>query len=107
MWNVDLEPIKGHEQAGVRPALILSHDKLNHGPGELVVIVPITTRHRPVMDRFRVQITPPDGGLSQVSYVIPEQVRVLSTLRLLSRYGRLSAKKIADVEDLVRVVLNL
>lgn len=107
VWNVDLEPIKGREQAGARPGLILSHDKLNHGPAELVVIVPLTTRHRPVMDRFRVQISPPDGGLREISYAIPEQIRVLSTSRLLSRYGRLSAKKIAEVEDLVRVVLNL
>lgn len=87
--------------------MILSHDKLNHGPGEIVIVVPITTRHRPEMDKFRVQISPPDGGLPQTSYAIPEQIRALSTSRLLTRFGRLGAEKVAEIEDLVRVVLNL
>ncbi len=42
VWLIDFDPIRGHEQAGRRPALILSVDVFNAGPADLVVAVPIT-----------------------------------------------------------------
>ena len=42
VWDLDLNPILGREQAGSRPALILSVDLFNGGPAELVVAVPLT-----------------------------------------------------------------
>jgi len=36
---VDLRPIRGREQDGVRPALILSVNKFNHGPADLVIVL--------------------------------------------------------------------
>ncbi|NLJ36638.1 MAG: type II toxin-antitoxin system PemK/MazF family toxin, partial [candidate division WS1 bacterium] len=32
IWMLDLDPTRGHEQAGKRPGLIVSADPLNHGP---------------------------------------------------------------------------
>jgi hypothetical protein len=32
IWRVNLNPSRGHEQAGIRPALIVSVDMFNHGP---------------------------------------------------------------------------
>jgi len=37
IWLVDLNPTRGHEQAGKRPALVVSVDLFNFGPAELVV----------------------------------------------------------------------
>jgi len=45
VWDLDLNPIIGREQAGFRPALVLSVDLFNVGPAELVVTVPITRTH--------------------------------------------------------------
>ena len=43
---VDLSPARGREQDGMRPAMVLSVDKFNHGPADLLIVVPITkTRH--------------------------------------------------------------
>ena len=39
---VDLRPTRGREQDGTRPALVLLVDKFNHGPADLVIVVPIT-----------------------------------------------------------------
>ncbi len=36
IWLVDRNPVRGHEQAGVRPPLILSVDALNAGPAGLM-----------------------------------------------------------------------
>ena len=46
VWNVDLDPVRGREQAGRRPALVISVDLFNRGPSGLVVLLPITSRYR-------------------------------------------------------------
>ena len=48
VWLVDLNPTKGHEQAGIRPGLVVSNDIFNHGPAGLVVLLPLTTRDRQI-----------------------------------------------------------
>lgn len=62
VWSVNLDPSKGREQAGRRPALILSVDQFNHGPAELVVVIPITSKAKGIP--FHVSVNPPEGGLS-------------------------------------------
>ena len=58
---VRLDPAKGREQAGQRPALVLSVDLFNHGPADLVVVLPITSKAKGIP--FHVSIKPPNGGL--------------------------------------------
>jgi mRNA interferase MazF len=104
---VRLDPIEGREQVRQRPALIVSHDTFNHGPAEIVVVVPLTTRHRPEFEQFRVAVKPPEGGVSEVSYVIPDQIRAISNARLTRRLGRVGPTTLAEVEDRVRILLDL
>jgi mRNA interferase MazF len=108
VWLVDLEPVKGHEQGRVRPALIISADKMNQGTSELVVVVPMTTTKPPRhLEKMRVTVAPPEAKLPQTSYAMPEHVRSVTTDRILKHYGKVSPKSLASVEDLLRVVLNL
>jgi mRNA-degrading endonuclease toxin of MazEF toxin-antitoxin module len=86
--------------------MVLSHDKLNHSYADLIIIVPGTTRHRPELDKSRIRVEA-EAGLPEVTYFMPDQIRVISTSRLLTRYGRLNARKIMEIEDLVRVLLRL
>jgi len=104
VWRVDLEPIRGHEQGGKRPALILSSNIINRGPTGLVTVVPITTRDRPI--RAFLRIEPPEGGLKQVSFIICNQVRTISRDRLDRRFGSASAATLAEVERRVRFLLE-
>jgi len=60
VWDLNLDPIVGREQAGSRPALILSVDLFNQGPAELVVVIPVTrtqneTHHSLRPTRFAAQ----------------------------------------------------
>jgi mRNA interferase MazF len=43
IWLVNLNPTLGPEQAGIRPAMIISVDTFNQGPADLVVVLPLTT----------------------------------------------------------------
>ena len=87
LWFADLEPVTGHEQGGKRPCLILSDDIFNHGPAELVVVLPITSRTRDFP--LRIPVEPEESGLKTTSYIMPEMVRAISTQRLSRRIGSL------------------
>jgi mRNA interferase MazF len=92
---VDLEPVRGHEQGRVRPALIVSNNVVNHGPSGLVTIVPMTTKARPLRSFLKVE--PPEGGVQKTSYVICDQVRTISAERLGRRFGAVSGKTLVSV----------
>jgi mRNA interferase MazF len=105
IWDVDLDPVQGREQAGRRPALIVSVDRFNEGPAGLVVVLPITRTDRQV--RWHVRVQPPEGGLTAVSFVMCEAVRSISTVRLLKKRGRVGAVTRTAVEDRMRILLGL
>jgi mRNA interferase MazF len=107
VWRVRLNPTEGHEQAGERPAIVVSDDRINHGPSGIVVVVPMTKRHRRELDAWRLAVRPPEAGLRIVSYVLPEQLRAVSVNRLLSRYGVLASSTLATLEDRLRILLRL
>ena len=62
VWDVDLNPVIGHEQGGMRPALVVSADGFNKTQAGLVIVVPITSKTKGI--RTHVPIDPPEGGLS-------------------------------------------
>lgn len=105
VWFVDLEPHRGHEQGMRRWAVVVSDDVFNHGPAELVTVVPITSTIRPI--RMHVRVDPPEGGLTEKSDVLVEQVRTISRERLLRTSGRLSPTTMAEVDDRLRLLLVL
>ncbi len=105
VWLVDLSPTRGHEQAGRRPALVVSVDLFNGGPAGLVVVLPITSKGKGVS--FHVPVNPPEGGLRQVSFVKCEGVRSVSTERLIELYGVASSETLRAVEDRLRILLGL
>jgi len=105
VWSVNLDPTLGREQAGTRPALVLSVDKFNHGPAELVVVLPITSKDK--RQPMHVPVTPPEGGLSQLSFIKCDDIRSVSKQRLRKLYGSVSPRTLADVELRMRTLLDL
>jgi mRNA interferase MazF len=105
VWQLDFNPTQGHEQAGIRPALVVSNDIFNHGPAGMVVVLPVTTRFR--MIPLRVAIDPPEGGIGERSYIKCEDIRAVSVQRLRRRYGTVSGGTMDEVADRLRILLNL
>ena len=105
IWLVNLSLTKGREQAGTRPALIVSVDLFNHGAAELVVVIPVTSKAKGIP--LHVEVNPPEGGLSTRSYVKCEDVRSISTARLIKTFGKVSSRTVNAVEDRLRVLLGL
>lgn len=105
IWLVNPDPTKGREQAGSRPALIVSVDRFNHGAAELVIACPITSKAKGIPTH--VQVDPPEGGLSLRSFIKCEDVRSLSKSRLLNRFGTVSGPTMAEVEDRLAILLGI
>lgn len=102
---LDLNPVRGHEQAGTRPAVIVSVDRFNQGAGGLVVVLPMTTTYRGIP--LHVEVQPPEGGVRRRSYIKCEDVRSVSVDRLVERWGMLSARTMDAVDDRLRILLQL
>jgi mRNA interferase MazF len=107
IWWIELDPVRGREQAGRRPALIISADTFNQGPRGLVWVLPMTRTRRPYP--FHVEVRPEQSGLREPSYIMCEQLRAISTTRLLDAApsGRVSAATLARVEYIMRTLLDL
>ena len=103
VWFLDFDPVTGHEQAGYRPALVLSADVANQAG--MVTVLPLTSKPRPY--KTRVALVPPEGGATVPSWVICEQCRTVDTRRLKRLAGRVSAPTMTKVSDVVRILLGL
>jgi mRNA interferase MazF len=105
VWSVNLDPTVGREQAGTRPGLILSVDRFNHGPADLVVLLPITSQDK--RQPLHVPVAPPEGGLKILSFVKTDDIRSVSKQRLRKRLGTVSHETLAAVEERLRILLDL
>jgi mRNA interferase MazF len=84
----DLNPVAGREQGGVRPVVVVSHDRYAVIPG-LFLAVPLTSRDRGL--DHHVEVPADDGtGLKRASYAMTEQVRAMSDQRAGRRLGQVS-----------------
>jgi mRNA interferase MazF len=94
----DLNPVRGKEQAGKRPVLILSQDVFNERSGT-VIAVAITSQ--PQRAGFPLTLELESKGLPKKSWVKISQIRTLAVERIGQRLGR------ATPEELARVVEGL
>ncbi len=105
VWLADLNPTRGHEQAGQRPVLVVSEDLFNQGPAGLVIVLPITSTHRGIPTH--VPVAPPEGGLKNASVILCDSIRSISKVRLSRRLGSVSAAVMVEIEDRIRILLAL
>jgi mRNA interferase MazF len=93
VWLVDFSPTVGHEQEGVRPALIVSRKAVNDNG--MCMVVPGTTKYRPWPGR----VTLPKGeaGLTAETYLICDQLRTVDSIRMSRRLGTVKPKYVRQV----------
>ena len=92
----DLNPVRGHEQAGERPVLVLSHDVFNERSGT-VIAVALTSQEPRAGFPLTLELSTPK--LPKRSWVKTSQIRTLSTERIGRRLGRVSDEELAEVVD--------
>jgi mRNA interferase MazF len=94
IWWADLNPVRGYEQAGVRPVLIISHDIFNQRSGT-VIAVAITSQAPTAGFPLTLEITSVE--LPKRSWVKISQIRTLSVERLSNRLGSIMPEELDEV----------
>lgn len=105
VYDVDLGQPMGHEPAFRRPGVVVTVDILNNSPGQLVMVVPITSAFYGL--RSHVEVEPGSSGLDHTSYARCDQLRVVSTERLAARLGMIEPDQMRDIDQALRFVLDL
>lgn len=82
---VNLSPVIGSEQDGIRPALIVQNDKGNKFSPTLIIL-PITSRIKKILPTH-IRIDGNRFGLPKDSVILGEQIRTIDKKRILSRIG--------------------
>jgi mRNA interferase MazF len=106
IYFADLDPVRGHEQAGTRPVLIVQNDVGNQYSSTTIVAA-ITSRIQKKRLPVHVEISGKESGLSKDSVILLDQLRTLDMGRLIRRVGQLSSQKMSDVDMGLRRSLAL
>lgn len=110
IWQVDLDPARGSEANKSRPAVIVSNDRANATAARLgrgtVTVVPVTSNVARIYP-FQVMLAAESTGLTVDAKAQAEQVRSVATERLTRPIGRLSAIQLAQLDDALRLHLDL
>lgn len=101
VW-ADLNPVRGHEQGGLRPVVVISEDVFNAKSGTVIAMAITSQAQRA---GFPVTWEIASGKLPKRSWVKISQVRTLSIQRIGKRMTRLSADEMEQlIEGLKEIV---
>ncbi len=103
---VNLDPIKGSEQAGRRPVIVVQNDVSNEFAATTIV-VPTTTTTYAKEYPTNVFIHKGIGGLKADSTALLQQIRVIDKTRLESKLGHLPSAIIHKIDFALKVSLAL
>lgn len=92
----DLNPARGHEQAGLRPVVVISQDVFNERSGTVIALA-ITSQPQKAGFPLTLELTGVE--LPKQSWVKISQVRTLSTDRLGEKIGQLSPEVLAQLVE--------
>ena len=90
----DLNPVRGREQAGDRPVLILSHDVFNERSGTVIAVAMTSQEPRP---GFPLTLESRAPRLTKRSWVKISQIRTLSVERIGKKLAEASPEELAQV----------
>ena len=92
----ELNPARGHEQAGHRPVLILSHDVFNKRSG---TVIAMALTSQPQKAGFPLTYILEPGQLQKQSWVKISQIRTLSVERIGNTLGTIEPEQLTEIID--------
>lgn len=101
IYWADLEPVRGREQAGHRPVLVVSREIFNERSG---TVIAMAVTSQPQSAGFPLTYPLPDNLLPNPSWVKISQIRTLSTQRLGRKLARLPE---AEVDRIIEGLLDI
>jgi mRNA interferase MazF len=104
IWMAALNPVKGSEQQGIRPVVIVSGNAMNDNLG-ICIVCPLSSKIENyagciVLTKDRI------NGLEQDSEVITFQIRTISKERLIRKVGELSKFQLETIKTGLSEILT-
>jgi mRNA interferase MazF len=106
VFLTNLEPIKGHEQGGVRPALIIQNN-LSNQFSPLTIVAPITSKIYLKEFPTNVFLSKKESGLDKDSTILLNQIRTIDKTRLIKKISSLDNFLSEKVDNALKVSLGL
>lgn len=104
VW-AELHPVRGREQAGRRPVLVVASDLYLDQADTLAIILPATTTDRGWPNHIRLR--GPGLALSTPTFAMTEQPRTVTRDRLVAAIGSVDAETMREVDGWLRDFLSL
>ena len=100
IWLADLNPVKGSEQHGIRPVVVLSGNSMNYNL-DICIVCPLSSKIKNYAGCL-VLNSDAVNGLEVDSEIITFQIRTISGQRLIRKLGEITVKQF----DIVKLGLN-
>jgi mRNA interferase MazF len=95
IWYADLNPVKGHEQAGHRPVVIISGNLLNRYL-DIVIVCPLTSKIKTYKGNVVLSPSKTNGLINQ-SEILVFHVRSVSKNRLVKKIGTITNEELKQL----------
>lgn len=102
VWLVDFGQPVGHEQGGLRPAVVVGSSTHCQFPIGMALVVPLTTRDRGLDHHVRIDSA--EAGLTRPSWARTEEITVVSTQRFprSTPLGTASDAEVVELSEWLR-----
>jgi len=107
VYLVQLSPAVGTELHNPHPCIVVQSDLLEHRLRPRTIVVPLTSRAPNKPLPFVIEIQPPEGGLTKVSYALCDQVTRIDKSRVLRLAGDLTPSTMSRIDTALRLALEL
>lgn len=104
LWQVYFDPVSGSEQAGNRPAVVISGDTLNKNL-DVVIVCPLTSSIHEFEGNI---ILKPNGenGLKKSSEILVFHIRSISKIRFKRKIGKITEYQLNQIKNTLNEILK-
>ena len=106
IFYADLSPVKGSEQDGIRPILIIQNNVGNQF-SPTIIGIPITSQLKKIRLPTHVPIQSNITGLPKESIILVEQIRTLDKIRLKNKIGRMDIDTMERVKQALKISFSI
>ena len=103
IYIADLNPVKGSEQGGIRPVIVIQND-IGNRYSPTIIVAAITGRDKsniPTHSRIQSNVLPDN------SIVLLEQIRTIDKCRLLKYIGKVTNEEMNEISDAIKRSFDL
>lgn len=105
IWLANLDPVRGSEQGKIRPTLVIQNN-LGNRYSPTIIIAPLTSGDKSRYD-VNIEIKAPEGGLTNNSLILLNQIRTVDRSRFGRYWGTVSPETMDKVDEAIIISLGI